>query len=476
MLTQAGAMTYGYDQNGLLRTVNLGGVVSNLNYSQFGELQSESNSISGNVVFGMTVSRDKLARIITKSESEGSSMVGYTYSYDQAGRLTEVKRNGSTYSIYSYDDNGNRVSKTIQGVVTNLSYDSQDRLVQSGNKNYGYSLNGDLESITDNVSSEIKSFEYDEFGNLKKAVMPGKTIEYIIDGMHRRVGRKLNGTLMQGFVYQSQYQIAAELNANSTVKSRFIYGSKANVPDYMTKDGRTYRIISDQVGSVRMVVDSLTGETIQSIVYDEFGQVLSDSNPGFQPFAFAGCLYDQDVKFCRFGARDYDAETGRWTSKDPIRFGGGATNLYGYTFNDPINFIDPSGLIGCKYSVTTGHLTCTSNDGKQAVDFGTNSAFSGSGLAKDNPGFESARDAGPVPSGHYRLDATSNPDKINLNPAPLTRLKNWFYGRSEFQLHPGSSSIGCITLPRSSSNMSKWGILKDMMNKDGSNNFIEVSE
>jgi uncharacterized protein RhaS with RHS repeats len=47
----------------------------------------------------------------------------------------------------------------------------------------------------------------------------------------------------------------------------------------------------------------------------------------------------------RFGARDYDAETGRWTAKDPIGFIGGDTNLYGYVWNDPIQFIDPIGLV-----------------------------------------------------------------------------------------------------------------------------------
>jgi uncharacterized protein RhaS with RHS repeats len=45
----------------------------------------------------------------------------------------------------------------------------------------------------------------------------------------------------------------------------------------------------------------------------------------------------------RFGAGDYDGVTGRWLSKDPILFDGGDTNLYGYVFNDPINFIDPDG-------------------------------------------------------------------------------------------------------------------------------------
>ena len=55
-------------------------------------------------------------------------------------------------------------------------------------------------------------------------------------------------------------------------------------------------------------------------------------------------MYDTDTRLVRFGARDYDAEVGRWTTKDPIGFAGGDTNLYGYVFSDPINFIDPRGL------------------------------------------------------------------------------------------------------------------------------------
>ena len=46
----------------------------------------------------------------------------------------------------------------------------------------------------------------------------------------------------------------------------------------------------------------------------------------------------------RFGARDYDAEAGRWTAKDPILFDGGDTNLYGYVVGDPVNWVDPEGL------------------------------------------------------------------------------------------------------------------------------------
>ena len=108
----------------------------------------------------------------------------------------------------------------------------------------------------------------------------------------------------------------------------------------MIKAGKEYKLISDALGSVRLVVNSATGAVAQQLDYDEFGKVLTDTNPGFQPFGFAGCLYDVDTKLCRFGARDYDAQTGRWVSKDPIVFGGGDTNLYGVRpITDPVNFM-----------------------------------------------------------------------------------------------------------------------------------------
>jgi RHS repeat-associated protein len=107
-----------------------------------------------------------------------------------------------------------------------------------------------------------------------------------------------------------------------------------------------YRIISDHLGSPRLVVDTSTNTLTQRLDYDEFGNILpSSTNLGFQPFGFAGGLYDQHTKLTRFGARDYDTETGRWTVKDPIRFQGRDSNLYGYVLSDPINLIDFSGLL-----------------------------------------------------------------------------------------------------------------------------------
>ena len=82
----------------------------------------------------------------------------------------------------------------------------------------------------------------------------------------------------------------------------------------------------------------------QPMDFDEWGVVTADSNPGIQPFGFAGGVWDRDVGLVRFGARDYDALVGRWVSKDPIGFGAGDPNLYVYVGNNPVNWVDPSGL------------------------------------------------------------------------------------------------------------------------------------
>src|SRR5439155_24515199 len=115
-------------------------------------------------------------------------------------------------------------------------------------------------------------------------------------------------------MYQNQLQPVAALDGTGDVVSMFIYGTKANVPDYVIKGGVTYRIVSDHLGSPRVVLESTTGLAVQRMDYDEFGNVLLDTNRGVQPFGFAGGLYDSQTNLVRLGARDYDAVTGRWTA------------------------------------------------------------------------------------------------------------------------------------------------------------------
>ena len=72
----------------------------------------------------------------------------------------------------------------------------------------------------------------------KKGPGLGSQIEYLIDGRNRRTGKKIDGTLAQGFLYDGLNPIV-ELDGSNTVVSRFVYGRRGNVPDYIVKGGTT---------------------------------------------------------------------------------------------------------------------------------------------------------------------------------------------------------------------------------------------
>jgi RHS repeat-associated protein len=346
LLTSAGSETIARSaQNGLITGTTLGVVTDTRGYSTFGELSSYTANVSGSPVFSTTFTRDKLGRITQKVETISGTTTTFDYTYETAGRLKEVKTNGVVTATYSYDTNGNRLSLVTQSGTTNGTYDVQDRLTAYGTATYTYSNNGELQSKA--VGAQTTNYAYDVLGNLKSVTLPnGTLIEYVVDGQNRRIGKKVNGTLTQGFLYQNQLNPVAELDSTGAIISRFVYGTKANVPDYLIKAGVTYRIVSDHLGSPRLVVNTAGGSVAQRIDYDEFGNVTQDTSPGFQPFGFAGGLYDQQTGLTRFGARDYDAQTGRWTAKDPIKFVGLDSNLYGYVFHEPINLYDSIGLVG----------------------------------------------------------------------------------------------------------------------------------
>jgi len=452
LLTRAGGLTLSRNAtNGLLVADTLGSIASAYRHTSRGELESSRVTGKETTFLARTYARDSTGRISQLDDTTLGTATHWSFVYDSIGRLVADSVNGAPFHAFTYDANGNRLSYTSQSGTVAYSYDAQDRLLSAGSATYTYRSNGELQ--TKSISGAgTTTYTYDALGNLVTVVLPsGTRIDYVIDGQNRRVGRKVNGVLVKGWLYQNQLNPVAELDGSGNIVSRFVYGSRMNVPAYMERNGVVYRIISDQLGSVRLVVDTATNTITQRIDYDEWGNIILNTNPGFQSFGFAGGILDDSTTLVRFGFRDYDASTGRWTAKDLIGFAGSETDLYAYALNSPLNAIDPQGLqVVCEWEQWSGHLTCdnwtTGEDG--VID---TYGYAGKDYGWNNPFAQDVKNTGPIPEGLYDIGAPDWGTQGLGNPA--FRLTPWpgneMFGRGDFWLHAdnpktlGQSSKGC---------------------------------
>ena len=235
-------------QTGLVAGTTLGTITDTRSYNGLGEITGFTATYAGSPLLSRQYTRDKLGRITQVTEAISGVPTVYTYTYNVAGRLAAVAQNSAPVAQYTYDSNGNRLSFTGTVGTINGTYDAQDRLTQYGTTTYSYTVNGELASKTS--GGQTTTYTYDPLGNLMHVSLPGGTaLDYLVDGQNRRIGKKVGGTLAQGFLYQDQLKPIAELDSAGNIVSRFVYAEHDNAPDYMIKGGATYRIIADHLGS-----------------------------------------------------------------------------------------------------------------------------------------------------------------------------------------------------------------------------------
>src|SRR6185503_10564356 len=97
-------------------------------------------------------------------------------------------------------------------------------------------------------------FYYDPVGNLRRVTAGSTTLDYDIDVRNRRVGKIKNGAFSEGYLYDGD-RVVAHVNNAGAVDATYVYITKKNVPDLIELNGYTLRVLSDQLGSVRRVVD-----------------------------------------------------------------------------------------------------------------------------------------------------------------------------------------------------------------------------
>jgi RHS repeat-associated protein len=397
LLTSAGDLVIVRDpESGRVDQLSSGAVVETRSYNEYGELSATATTVSGTPLLSFAYQRDALGRITQKTETEAGVTTVTDYAYDTVGRLTQVDEGGVTVEAYTYDANGNRLTSTNSAGSFSATYDDQDRIQTYGSIEYSFTLNGELLNKTDTSTGASTDYVYDAVGNLREVTLPnGDVIEYLADGQGRRVGKLHNGVLERAWLWRGQLQPVAELDGAGNVVARFVYAEGVNVPELMVTSTATYRLVKDHLGSVREVVDVATSTVAQTIRYDAWGRVLVDTNPGFQPFGFAGGLYDRETGLVRFGARDYDAKSGVWLDRDPLGLQQpDGPNLFAYSLNDPANRQDERGLFVGPIVQTGLRLWAIYRVSRQVVDAppGFPDPFPGQGETCVDEDFEYCRD------------------------------------------------------------------------------------
>jgi RHS repeat-associated protein len=335
-ITRAGGVSAVYSAADRTVVYNVGSLRETWTATAFGGPLQHTVERDGAMVLDATYTTDELDRV-TAVTTAGQRPDSATFGYDPAGRLVTAGRDGTTTTL-TYDLNDNRTNLSGEAAT----YDARDRLVSAGDSTIAYDDAQGTATIT--APAGTTTLRFDAAGTLLGAALPdGRALDYLLDGEDRRVGRMVDGRLQQGFVYDDQGRVVAELAADGSVVARFAYAGPG-APVSMERSGHTYLLVRDHLGSPVVVMDAADGDIAQALAYDADGRVVEDTAPGFQPFGFTGGILDPDLGAVHLGARDYFPAFARWLAPDPILLAGGQTNLYAYAAADPVNRTDRSGL------------------------------------------------------------------------------------------------------------------------------------
>ncbi|WFS63389.1 RHS repeat-associated core domain-containing protein [Pseudodesulfovibrio thermohalotolerans] len=265
--------------------------------------------------------------------------------------MTAAHLDGRLICQCGYDREGRRdrdyFPVTVGLHYRDYRYTLDNRLPRAGNNDFTHDGSGFRSIWAKGGTCHL--YEYAPDYRLLKMEVEDKdrvyTFDHDDDG--QRVAKQYNGRIVEAYCWLDFVRLGGFHDGQHGFE--FAYRDGERVPFAMRRDdGTVFGLFSDQVGSLRVVV-GINDNVVKEIVYDPFGGIIEDTNPDFRiPLGFAGGLHDRDLGFVRFGWRDYDTFTSRWTAPDPIGDKGGDPDWYGYCLDDPVNGVDPLGLMGSK--------------------------------------------------------------------------------------------------------------------------------
>ena len=319
LLTALGDLAITRDPTTGLTTATVAGAVrSAQTHDGRGLVSRVTTTVEGTIVLDQAYRRDAFGRIIGFDETGADGRTVRTeYAYDTADRLASVTVDGAVIERDEYDANGNRVGVTGGGTPVGATYDATDLLLTWGEATFSYAPDG--MRATRRVGTETTSYRADALGKLRSVTLPsGRVVSYLIDAAGRRVGRRIDGTLVQGFLYGPNGSVVAETDGSGAIVARFAYDDLGHLA-LVGRDGGTFRIVTDAIGSPRLAIDVATGVVAAARPTTRGVGSSRTNRPGLPAVRLRRRALDPDTRLVRFGARDYDPEIGVLRlSPDPI--------------------------------------------------------------------------------------------------------------------------------------------------------------
>src|SRR6185437_5210791 len=254
-----------------------------------------------------------------------ASSVTFGHSYNKANQRVgqSISDNSwvnyptATASTVSYTANALN-QYTAVGAVS-PAYDGNGNLTSDGTYTLGYDAENRLTSASGAVNTA--AYTFDAQGRRKTKTVNGVTTVFVTDADNREV-MEYDGA--SGAV---QHWYAYSLGPNDVL-------NQMNVAA-----GTRATLVPDIQGSIIGAIDSSSG-TLNKLGYLPYGKSASAG-----PFGFTGQRVDGETNgLYYYRGRHYSPALGRFLQVDPIKYSGGP-HLYAYVGNDPLNRIDPSGLI-----------------------------------------------------------------------------------------------------------------------------------
>jgi RHS repeat-associated protein len=260
-----------------------------------------------------------------------------SYAYDLIYQLTGINYASGDAETFSYDAMGNRLSRTYNGETTTYTYNAANEILTAGTVNFSHDLRGNL------TAKGEQQMHWNNRNMMNRVVQPGKAdVLFEYDAFNRRASQQNeNGTTR--YVYDGQ-NLVLELNEQNQPVSYFSYGANGLIGKEDLSANKTIYYLYDGLGNVVNTTDE-AGRILQTYEYEAFGRVRNisfDPHNDFRSLGAYGLLQDDATDFRYNRARYYDAEIGRFISRDPIGIAGGI-NLYGYARNNAVNWVDVDG-------------------------------------------------------------------------------------------------------------------------------------